>query len=48
MQPDIEPLLDAIDERTLLVPLSLVLFRSACIQDARRGDRESASRSART
>jgi len=35
IQPDIEPLLDAIDERTLLVPLSMVLFRSAGIQDAR-------------
>jgi kynureninase len=35
IQPDLEPLLDAIDERTLLVPLSMVLFRSACIQDAR-------------
>jgi kynureninase len=32
---NLERLLDAIDERTLLVPLSLVLFRSACIQDAR-------------
>lgn len=32
---DIGPLLDAIDERTVLVPLSLVLFRSSCIQDAR-------------
>ena len=28
-------LLDAIDDRTVLVPLSLVLFRSAYIQDAR-------------
>jgi kynureninase len=35
VQPDLEPLLDAIDERTLLVPLSVVLFRSACLQDAR-------------
>jgi len=35
VQPDIEPLLDAIDERTVLVPLSVVLFRSACLQDAR-------------
>jgi len=34
IEPDLEPLLDAIDERTLLVPLSVVLFRSACIQDA--------------
>jgi kynureninase len=31
----LERLLDAIDETTLLVPLSLVLFRSAYIQDAR-------------
>ena len=35
IEPDLEPFLDAIDERTLLVPLSVVLFRSACIQDAR-------------
>ena len=28
-------LLEAIDERTVLVPLSLVLFRSACLQDVR-------------
>ena len=32
---DLQRLLDAIDERTLLVPLSLVLFKSACIIDAR-------------
>jgi kynureninase len=32
---DLERLLDAIDERTALVPLSLVLFRSSYIQDAR-------------
>jgi kynureninase len=32
---NLERLLDAIDERTVLVPLSLVLFRSSCIQDAR-------------
>jgi kynureninase len=32
---NLERLLDAIDERTVLVPLSLVLFRSAYIQDAR-------------
>ncbi len=32
---DLDRLLDAIDERTVLVPLSLVLFRSSCIQDAR-------------
>ncbi len=35
MQTNLERLLDAIDERTVLVPLSLVLFRSAYIQDAR-------------
>ena len=32
---DLDRLLDAIDERTILVPLSLVLFRSSCLQDAR-------------
>jgi kynureninase len=32
---DLGRLLEAIDERTVLVPLSLVLFRSSCIQDAR-------------
>jgi kynureninase len=32
--PDLEQLLDAIDERTVLVVLSAVLFRSSCIQDA--------------
>jgi kynureninase len=32
---DINRLVDAIDERTVLVPLSLVLFRSACLQDVR-------------
>ena len=31
----LEDLLAAIDEQTLLVPISYVLFRSACIQDAR-------------
>jgi kynureninase len=31
----IERLIDAIDERTLLVPISYVLFRSACVQDVR-------------
>ncbi len=31
----IDRLLDAIDERTLLVPISYVLFRSAAIQDVR-------------
>ena len=35
MRTDLERLLDAIDEQTVLVPLSLVLFRSAYIQDAR-------------
>ena len=29
----IDRLVDAIDERTALVPISLVLFRSACLQD---------------
>jgi kynureninase len=32
---DLERFLDAIDERTVLVPLSLVLFKSAAIADAR-------------
>jgi kynureninase len=32
---DLERFLDAIDERTILVPLSLVLFRSGAITDAR-------------
>jgi kynureninase len=32
---DLQRLLDAIDERTVLVPLSLVLFKSASITDAR-------------
>ena len=32
---DLQPFLDAIDERTVLVPLSLVLFRSAYLQNAR-------------
>ena len=31
----IDRLVDAIDERTLLVPISVVLFRSACLQDVR-------------
>jgi|SRR5579862_9012169 len=31
----IDRLVDAIDEHTVLVPISLVLFRSACIQDVR-------------
>jgi len=32
---DLDRFLDAIDERTVLVPLSLVLFKSACVTDAR-------------
>jgi kynureninase len=32
---DLQRFLDAIDEHTVLVPLSLVLFKSACITDAR-------------
>jgi kynureninase len=35
IRTDLDRLLDAIDERTVLVPLSLVLFRSSYIQDAR-------------
>jgi kynureninase len=35
MRTDLDRLLDAIDERTVLVPLSLVLFKSSYIQDAR-------------
>jgi kynureninase len=35
MRLDLEPFLDAIDEATVLVPLSLVLFKSAGITDAR-------------
>lgn len=35
IRTDLDRLLAAIDERTVLVPLSLVLFRSAYIQDAR-------------
>ncbi len=34
MRTDLEAILDAIDERTALVPLSYVLFKSAYIQDA--------------
>jgi kynureninase len=34
IRPDLDRLLDAIDERTILVPVSLVLFKSAFIQDA--------------
>ena len=32
---DLDPFLAAIDQHTLLVPISLVLFRSSCIVDAR-------------
>ena len=35
VHPPMQRILDAIDERTLLVPISLVLFRSAAIVDAR-------------
>jgi kynureninase len=35
VRTNLDRLLEAIDERTALVPLSLVLFRSAYIQDAR-------------
>lgn len=35
MRIDLQRLLDAIDERTVLVPLSLVLFKSAFITDVR-------------
>jgi kynureninase len=31
----LDRLIDAIDERTVLVPISMVLFRSACIQDVK-------------
>jgi kynureninase len=34
MRTNLERLLDAIDERTALVPVSLVLFKSAFVQDA--------------
>ena len=34
VRTNLERLLAAIDERTLLVPLSLVLFKSACVQQA--------------
>jgi kynureninase len=34
MRTDLERLLDAIDERTVLVPLSLVLFRSSYVEKA--------------
>jgi kynureninase len=35
VHPPMQRILDAIDERTLLVPISLVLFRSAAVVDAR-------------
>jgi kynureninase len=35
VHPPMQRILDAIDERTLLVPISLVFFRSAAIVDAR-------------
>lgn len=35
MRAPVDRLVDAIDERTALVPLSLVLFRSGCLQDVR-------------
>ena len=35
IRTNLDRLLDAIDEQTILVPLSLVLFRSSYIQDAR-------------
>ena len=35
IQAPIDRLVDGIDEHTALVPLSLVLFRSACVQDVR-------------
>ncbi len=35
IHPPMQKILDAIDEHTLLVPISLVLFRSAAIVDAR-------------
>jgi kynureninase len=33
VKPAIDRLVDAIDEQTVLVPISLVLFRSGCLQD---------------
>jgi kynureninase len=36
IHPPLEELLDAIDERTLLVPISHVLFRSSAMYDAKR------------
>jgi kynureninase len=35
VRASIDRCVDAIDERTALVPISLVLFRSACLQDVR-------------
>lgn len=35
IEAPIDRLIDAIDERTALVPISLVLFRSSCVQDVR-------------
>jgi kynureninase len=35
IQAPIDRLVDAIDEHTSLVPISLVLFRSACVQDVK-------------
>lgn len=35
IRTNLDRLLEAIDEYTMLVPLSLVLFRSACVQNAR-------------
>jgi kynureninase len=35
VRPSLDRLVDAIDEHTVLVPISLVLFRSACLQDIR-------------
>jgi kynureninase len=34
VRPDVDRLIEAIDERTVLVPLSLVLFRSSYLHDA--------------
>jgi kynureninase len=35
MRAPIDKFVDAIDDQTLLVPISLVLFRSSCLQDVR-------------
>ena len=48
VRTDLQRLLDAIDERTLLVPLSFVLFRSALHSRRARRHREGARRSVRT